>query len=72
MIVESIESLRETEADCLSRFRTKAKAIQAANPSLSPQICFARAVEALPKSAERYQYVRSRLQFTGIPALPLR
>jgi hypothetical protein len=39
---------------------------------LSAQICFARAVTSLPRTADRYQGARQRLQWAGYPALPLR
>jgi hypothetical protein len=67
-----VEELQQTEAECVRRFRAKADAIRAQHPELSSQICFARAVEALAKTAERYQYVRHRLLMMGIAALPLR
>jgi hypothetical protein len=56
----------------LRRFRTKAAEIRGANPQLTAQIAFAKAVQALPKTADRYQAARQRLQWAGIPALPLR
>ena len=70
--METIAELQETEVECLRRFRKRASEIQAAHPEMTPQICFARAVQALPKTADRYQYARQRLMFAGFPALPLR
>ena len=70
--MEGIEQFQEDERECVKRFRQKAQEIRAANPQLSPQIAFARAVQALPRTAEKYSYARQRLQFCGIPALPLR
>jgi hypothetical protein len=67
-----IDELQRTEQECLARFRRKAQEIRAQHPELTAQVAFARAVEALPKSAERYQYVRHRLLLMGIAALPLR
>jgi hypothetical protein len=67
-----IDELQQTEAECVRRFRQKAEAIRAQHPELSSQICFARAVELLPKTAERYQHARHRLLMMGIEALPLR
>jgi hypothetical protein len=69
---ESLTEFRATERECISRFRKKSDEIRAAHPELSAQIAFARAVQALPKTADRYQYARQRLQYAGIPALPLR
>ena len=69
---ESLAGLREIERSCLLRFRTKAAEIAAQHPELSAQICFARAVQALPKTADKYQGARQRLMYAGIAALPLR
>jgi hypothetical protein len=68
----SIAELQAIEAECIRRFRAKAAEIRAANPQLSAQIAYARAVQALPKTADRYQAARSRLQWAGIPAQSLR
>jgi hypothetical protein len=70
--MESVEQLQATEAECLRRFRERAAQIRSEHPELSSQIAFARAVQALPKTADRYQSVRQLLQWRGIPALPLR
>ena len=70
--MEGIEELQATEAECIKRFRQKASEIRAQHPELSPQIAFARAVQALPRTADRYQGARQRLQWAGYPALPLR
>ena len=70
--MEGIAEFQETEAECIKRFRAKAAEIRAQHPEMSAQIAFAKAVTALPKTADRYQYARMRLQFAGIPALPLR
>jgi hypothetical protein len=69
---ESVEELQSQEMECLRRFRAKAAEIRAAHPELTSQIAFARAVEALPRTASKYQYIRSRLGLMGVPALPLR
>jgi hypothetical protein len=70
--MEGIEQFQEDERQCIARFRERAAQIKAANPELTPQIAFARAVQSLPKTADKYSYARQRLQFAGIPALPLR
>jgi hypothetical protein len=70
--MESISELQEVERECLRRFRAKAAEIKAQHPEMSQQIAFARAVTALPKTADKYQYDRQRLQWAGYPALPLR
>ena len=70
--MESISELQEVEADCIRRFRAKAAEIRSAHPELSAQIAFARAVQALPRTADKYQGARQRLQWAGFPALPLR
>ena len=64
------QQLQETEADCLRRFRAKADKLRAADPRLSKEIAFARAVELMPKTANRYQSTRSLLQLRGVPSLP--
>lgn len=70
--MESISELQETERECIARFRTKAAEIRAQHPELSSQIAFARAVTSLPRTADKYQAARQRLQWAGVPALPLR
>jgi hypothetical protein len=70
--MESISELQEVEAECLRRFRAKAAEIKAQHPEWNQQIAFAKAVTALPRTADKYQYARQRLMFAGIPALPLR
>jgi hypothetical protein len=70
--MESIAELQEIERQCIARFRRKAAEIRAANPELSAQIAYARAVESLPRTADKYQVARQRLQWAGYPALPLR
>jgi hypothetical protein len=70
--MESIAELQQVEAECIRRFRQKAAEIREQHPELSAQIAFARAVQALPKTADKYQAARQRLQWAGYPALPLR
>jgi hypothetical protein len=67
-----IDELQRTEQECLARFRRKAQEIRSQHPELSGQVAFARAVEALPRTSEKYQYTRHRLLLMGIAALPLR
>jgi hypothetical protein len=68
----AIDQLQQTEAECLRRFRKKAAQIQALNPQMTAAVAFAKAVEQLPRTAERYQHTRHRLLMAGIAALPLR
>jgi hypothetical protein len=70
--MESIAELQEVERECIARFRQKAAQIRAEHPELSAQIAYARAVQALPKTAAKYQAARQRLQWAGVPAQPLR
>jgi hypothetical protein len=72
MLDLNIEELQQTEADCIRKFRNKAEELRAVNPTLSPQIAFARAVEAMPKCAAKYQHCRLRLGMAGVGPLPLR
>ncbi len=69
---ESVSELQEIEAECLKRFRAKAAEIRGAHPEMTASIAFARAVQALPKSADRYAYARQLLQMRGVAAMPLR
>jgi hypothetical protein len=71
-MTEGVEQLQQVEAECIAKFRQRAQQIRAQHPELTAQVAFARAVEALPKTAERYQYIRHRLLMSGIAALPLR
>jgi hypothetical protein len=70
--MESIDQLQAVERECIARFRAKAAEIKAQHPELSGQIAYARAIQALPKTADKYQACRQRLQWAGYPALPLR
>ena len=44
---ESTDELIAQERECLSRFREKARELQAANPALSSKFAFGKAVEQL-------------------------
>jgi CBS-domain-containing membrane protein len=68
---ETIEDLQAIEAECLQKFRARAKKLAAANPQMSRENVFCRAVEAMPRTAGRYQHARALLQLSGIRALPL-
>jgi hypothetical protein len=70
--LESTKDLIEMERECLRRFHTKAAEIRVAHPTMTSQISFCKAVEALHQISERYQWVRQVLQSRGIAALPLR
>jgi hypothetical protein len=69
---ESTRSLREAETQCLERFRKKAAALRAADPSLTARVAFGRAVESLPAVTEVYQRVHHQLLLAGHAPLPLR
>jgi hypothetical protein len=69
---ESTESLREIETQCLERFRRKAAALRAADPTLTARIAFAKAVERLPSVAETYERVHHQLLLAGLAPQPLR
>jgi hypothetical protein len=70
--MQSISELQQVEAECVRRFRKKAAQIKAEHPELTSQIAFARAVQAMPQTANRYQYARQFLQYAGVAAMPLR
>jgi hypothetical protein len=67
-----IDELVQTEAECLRRFRAKAEEIRSQHPELPSSVAFSRAVAALPRTSEKYLYVRNRLGAAGVAALPLR
>jgi hypothetical protein len=69
---ETTEQLQHTEAECIRRFRVKASEIRAQHPEWTQEICFAKAVSQLPKTAEKYQFTRHRLLMSGVGPLPLR
>jgi hypothetical protein len=69
---ESDSELREIEGECLKRFRLKSRELQSAHPEWNAQICFARAVEQLPKTTDKYAFATQMLRSRGHAALPLR
>jgi hypothetical protein len=68
----TVEELQAQELECIRRFRSRAQELRNADPTLSPQLAFVKAVESMPKVADRYQWLRSRLGLMGVPALKLR
>jgi hypothetical protein len=68
----SVAGLQGEELRCLQKFRARATRLAADYPDVSRQILFARAVEQMPKTLEKYLWIRQRLQFMGVAALPLR
>jgi hypothetical protein len=69
---ESVAELQAEEAMCVQKFRQRAAKLAADNPGASKQILFAKACEQMPRVLERYMWIRQRLQFMGVAALPLR
>jgi hypothetical protein len=69
---ESVAELQGEELACLRKFRARAAKLAADNPDTSKQILFAQACEQMPKTLERYMWIRQRLQLMGVAALPLR
>jgi hypothetical protein len=67
----SLQDLQQTEADCLRKFRARARRLMAADPKLKKDIAFAKAVHELPKTANLYQRTRHLLAMAGVRALPL-
>jgi hypothetical protein len=67
----STEELVAIEKVCLDKFQEKARAIRAANPVLSREIAYAKAVQLLPKTANRYQLTRELLAERRVRCLPL-
>ena len=71
-MTETVEQLQQTEAECVRRFNAKASEIRAQHPEWTQEVCFAKAVSQMPKTAERYQFTRHRLLMSGVGPLPLR
>jgi hypothetical protein len=69
---ESVEALQAEELACLQKFRARASKLASSNPTFSKQMLFSKACEAMPKTLERYMWIRQRLQLMGVPAQPLR
>jgi hypothetical protein len=69
---ESVAELQAEELACLQKFRARAAKLAASNPAMSKQILFTKACEQMPRTLERYMYIRQRLQLMGVPGLPLR
>jgi hypothetical protein len=69
---ESVGALQSEELACLQKFRARAAKLAASNPTLSKQMLFTKACEAMPKTLERYMWVRQRLLLMGVGPLPLR
>jgi hypothetical protein len=67
----SLDELQSIEAECLRRFRARARKLMVETPGLKRDIAFARAVEQMPRTAYRYQYTRHLLAMAGVRALPL-
>jgi hypothetical protein len=72
MQMESLSELREVERLCIAKFRQRAGEIKAQHPEWSQQTCFAKAIESLPKTSNKYLQTRDRLLWMGAPSLPLR
>ena len=70
-VFDTAEQLVEIEKECLGKFRSRAQKLRDADPKLSREISFAKAVQAMPKTANRYQFARSLLASRGIAGQPL-
>jgi hypothetical protein len=70
-MLNDIKGLRDSEVQCLKKFRSRARKLKAANPGLTREQAFAMATEQMPRTANRYSYVRGLLKQAGIAALPL-
>jgi hypothetical protein len=62
---------RETEAECLEKFRARARRIRKANPALTREAAFAMACEQMPITMNKYQYAVNLLTYRGYKAAPL-
>jgi hypothetical protein len=67
----TLKALQDIETLCLRKFRARAKKIAAENPGMRREIAFAMATQAMPRTAVRYEFARSRLALAGISAQPL-
>jgi hypothetical protein len=68
----STAQLQEIERQCIAKFRQKAAQIRSERPELTVQVAYAKAIQALPRTSDRYQGIRQILQWRGVAALPLR
>jgi hypothetical protein len=62
---------RQTEIDCIAKFRARADKLVAANPLLSREIALAKACEQMPNTMARYLRARSVLGLRGVAGLRL-
>jgi hypothetical protein len=65
------ESLREQERECLAKFRARAAKLAAQYPGSDRKALFARACEQMPRTMQTYLFATSRLHMLGVPSLPL-
>ena len=68
----STESLQSEELICLSKFRAKANELRSMHGDWSAKFCFTKAIELLPKTANRYLWLSQMLASRGIQMQPLR
>jgi hypothetical protein len=61
---------RQTEIECLRKFRARARKLMQANRQLMPA-AIARACAEMPRTMNKYQHARAVLGSRGIVALPL-
>ena len=68
----SVESLQSEEQICLGKFRAKASELRQQHGDWSSKYCFTKAIELLPRTANRYLWLSQMLQARGIGMQPLR
>jgi hypothetical protein len=63
--MEDLNELRAVEKECLKKFVARARKIHAANPALSMAICRGRAIQEMPRTAEKFLQARATLTMAG-------
>jgi hypothetical protein len=66
---DDLNALRATERACLLKISLRAKKLRQADPTLAPAIARGKAIEQLPRCAERYMLARATLTQMGIRPL---
>lgn len=62
---------RQTEIDCVAKFRAAADKLTAKDPLLPRSIAIAKACESMPNTMSKYLWARSVLGMRGTRPLPL-
>lgn len=66
---DELETLRDTERNCLHKINVRARKLMAADPRLTPAIARGKAIEEMPNTAARFLQARSTLGMMGMRPL---